>query len=76
MWTMTCEKTIEDYNVYKYIESADKNTSIVDEFESQTNDSEGENRNDGRSGFCQVIADGLDLQLDQISVYYYALPDT
>ena len=58
MWTMTCEKTIEDYNVYKYIESADKNTSIVDEFESQINDSEGENINDGRSGFCQVIADG------------------
>ena len=58
MWTMTVEKTIDDYNIYRYSEEfstvlSDKDASL-DEEKTNSNQS----YDNGKSGFCQVIADG------------------
>ena len=58
MWTMTVEKTIDDYNIYRYSEDfstvlSDKDASL-DEEKTNSNQS----YDNGKSGFCQVIADG------------------
>ena len=58
MWTMTTEKQIEDYNIYK----ADSFPSVKDEdVESYSGDrvEEAERaQNAEKEGFCQMIADG------------------
>ncbi|MBR4344734.1 MAG: PLDc N-terminal domain-containing protein [Lachnospiraceae bacterium] len=72
MWTMTTEKLIEDYNIYKYnpkddiidkseyeeaCQSEDKN---IDQYETVTSEINDKNKLSSKSGkgFCQIISDG------------------
>ena len=60
MWTMTCEKTIEDYTIYKYTENLDKYGREIEETvpQAETIEDAEDLLDNGKSGFCQVIADG------------------
>ncbi len=56
MWTMTTEKLVEDYNIYKF-----KEREIERELLEVSGDSEGtesEENDTNRTGFCQMLADG------------------
>ena len=58
MWTMTVEKTIDDYNIYRYSEDFSTVTSEKDITLDEKKSNENQNNDNGKSGFCQVIADG------------------
>lgn len=60
MWTMTTEKLIEDYNIYKYVpeEKSDKTYNVEIEESEDLEDSEESQESVKHDGFCQIVTDG------------------